>query len=145
MSTAWRTVRVFLSSTFRDMHAERDHLVKVVFPALRERLEPYRVHLIDIDLRWGVTRAQAENRQVISLCLRQARDCDVFVSILGQRYGWVPDSFPPELLRDHPWVDAYRGRSVTELEILHGVLDAGPAARPALFYFRDPRAGDPIP
>jgi hypothetical protein len=29
MSDAWRTVRVFLSSTFRDMHAERDHLVKV--------------------------------------------------------------------------------------------------------------------
>ena len=34
----WHTVRVFISSTFRDMHAERDHLVKVVFPELRERL-----------------------------------------------------------------------------------------------------------
>ncbi len=31
----WQSVRVFLSSTFRDMHAERDHLVKVTFPALR--------------------------------------------------------------------------------------------------------------
>lgn len=35
--SAWRTVRVFLSSTFRDMHAERDHLVKVAFPAQRLR------------------------------------------------------------------------------------------------------------
>jgi len=26
----WRTVRVFISSTFRDMHAERDYLVKFI-------------------------------------------------------------------------------------------------------------------
>ncbi|HAM34177.1 MAG TPA: hypothetical protein DCP41_12000 [Deltaproteobacteria bacterium] len=30
-----RLVRVFVSSTFRDMHAERDELVKFVFPELR--------------------------------------------------------------------------------------------------------------
>ncbi len=51
----WRTIRVFISSTFRDMHAERDHLVKIVFPALREWLEKYCVRLIGIELRWGVT------------------------------------------------------------------------------------------
>ena len=62
MPGSWKTVRVFISSPFRDMQAERDHLINVVFPALRERLEPYHVHLIDIDLRWGVTREQAENR-----------------------------------------------------------------------------------
>ena len=45
----WQTVRVFISSTFQDMHAERDHLVKVVFPRLRERLERHRLHLVDID------------------------------------------------------------------------------------------------
>jgi hypothetical protein len=33
-----RSVRVFTSSTFRDMHAERDHLVTVVFPELLERV-----------------------------------------------------------------------------------------------------------
>jgi len=53
MARIWQTVRVFISSTFRDMHAERDHLIKVVFPTLRERLEKYRVYLIDIDLRWA--------------------------------------------------------------------------------------------
>jgi len=50
MATTWQTAKVFISSTFRDMHAERDHLVKVVFPALREELEKHRVHLVDIDL-----------------------------------------------------------------------------------------------
>jgi len=39
MASADRKVRIFVSSTFRDMHAERDHLVTVVFPELRERLE----------------------------------------------------------------------------------------------------------
>ncbi len=88
MPVAWRTVRVFISSTFRDMHAERDHLVKVVFPALRERLEPHRVHLIDIELRWGVTKEQAENDRVLDLCLKQIRECrPFFVGILGARYG----------------------------------------------------------
>lgn len=33
-----KTVRVFISSTFRDMQAERDHLVRFVFPWLREEL-----------------------------------------------------------------------------------------------------------
>ena len=35
MPAKWQTVRVFISSTFSDMHAERGHLVKRVFPRLR--------------------------------------------------------------------------------------------------------------
>jgi len=34
MPGRWKTVRIFISSTFRDMHAERDHLVRMVFPEL---------------------------------------------------------------------------------------------------------------
>ena len=49
-----RVVRVFISSTFRDMHAERDHLVTVVFPELRERCERLGLEFFDVDLRWGV-------------------------------------------------------------------------------------------
>ena len=95
MPSAWKTVRVFISSTFRDMHAERDHLVKVVFPALRERLLPYRIDLVDIDLRWGVTADQADNDQALDLCLQQIDECQpLFVGILGERYGWVPERIP---------------------------------------------------
>ncbi len=46
MNSGWKTVRVFISSTFRDMQAERDWLVKRVFPELRQRLETYRIHLV---------------------------------------------------------------------------------------------------
>jgi len=56
MPSIWNTIRIFISSTFRNMHAERDHLVKVVFPELRERCAKRRLHLTDVDLRWGSFR-----------------------------------------------------------------------------------------
>ena len=42
----------------RPATAERDHLVRFVFPRLREQLLPRRIHLVDVDLRWGVTSEQ---------------------------------------------------------------------------------------
>lgn len=146
MPAAWRTVRVFISSTFRDMHAERDHLVKVVFPALRERLDPHRVHLIDIDLRWGVTKEQAENDRVLDLCLKQIRECrPFFVGILGERYGWVPTRYPADALKAFSWIQHHTGKSVTELEILHGVLNNPAMCGHAFFYLRDPNSLQAVP
>jgi len=119
----WQTVRVFISSTFRDMHAERDHLVKVVFPALRERLEKYRIHLVDIDLRWGITEEESRHDRVLDLCLQQIDECrPLFVGILGERYGWVPATFHEAAASKYGWVQHHTGKSVTELEILYGVL-----------------------
>lgn len=53
--TSSRTIRLFLSSTFRDFGEERDLLVKRVFPALRAKLRDRFVELVDLDLRWGIT------------------------------------------------------------------------------------------
>jgi hypothetical protein len=53
-----RQIRVFISSTFRDMHAEREELVKQVFPQLRKLCEQRGVVWSDVDLRWGVTDEQ---------------------------------------------------------------------------------------
>ncbi|REK32855.1 MAG: DUF4062 domain-containing protein [Planctomycetota bacterium] len=137
MPADWRTVRVFISSTFRDMHAERDWLVKRVFPALRERLEKHRVHLIDIDLRWGITEQQASNDQVLDLCLDQIDECrPFFLGLLGERYGWVPEELPGEASR-HGWTQSHTGKSVTELEIRWGVLLRPEMRDHALFCFRD--------
>ena len=55
MSDAWRTVRVFISSTFRDMREEREELVKRVFPQLRKLCEERGVTWADVDMRWGIT------------------------------------------------------------------------------------------
>lgn len=71
MSLSWQTVSVFVSSTFNDMHAERDYLVKRVFPELREWCEQRELRLIDIDLRWGITEADATNKNVVKVCLNR--------------------------------------------------------------------------
>jgi len=51
MASVWKTVRVFISSTFRDMQAERDHLVKFIFPQLRKLWESRSVTWGEVDLR----------------------------------------------------------------------------------------------
>ena len=119
--------RIFLSSTFRDFGEERDLLVRRVFPALRARLKERFVELVDVDLRWGITAEQAERGEVLPICLAEIdRARPWFVCMLGDRYGWVPeaDAYDPDLLEQRPWLDEHRGgKSVTELEILHGVLN----------------------
>jgi hypothetical protein len=90
-----QTVRVFISSTFRDMHAERDHLVTVVFPELRERVERLGLEFFDVDLRWGVPAKDANGETANSweYCRQWIDRVEpFFVCILGQRYGWVPDN-----------------------------------------------------
>ena len=42
----WRVVRVFVSSTFADMFAEREVLVRQVFPKLRAWAEERRLRII---------------------------------------------------------------------------------------------------
>jgi tetratricopeptide (TPR) repeat protein len=148
-----RAVRIFLSSTFRDFGEERDLLVRRVFPALRARLKDRFVELIDVDLRWGITTEEAERGEVLPICLGEIdRARPYFVGMLGERYGWVPpaNAYAPNLLEHQPWLAQHQGgKSVTELEILHGVLNDPAMAGRAYFYFRSRRyarakAGDYI-
>ena len=66
----WKTVRIFISSTFNDMHAERDYLVKNVFPELSAWCEARKLRLVDIDLRWGVTAADSRANNAVLACLK---------------------------------------------------------------------------
>jgi hypothetical protein len=54
MPTATRTFRVFVSSTFEDLKAERDALQREVFPKLRTLCEENNARFQAIDLRWSV-------------------------------------------------------------------------------------------
>lgn len=147
MTHTWQTVRIFISSTFRDMHAERDWLVKRVFPALREKLEPHRVHLVDIDLRWGITEEQAHKDQVLDLCLNTIHECKpFFLGLVGERYGWVPSPDKlPDTSSELGWTQQHTGKSVTELEILHGVLNDPMMCDRSLFCFRSSRVLQELP
>ena len=136
-----REIRVFISSTFRDMMRERDLLVKEVFPALRRKCAQRFVTLTEVDLRWGITEEQANEGKVLPLCLAEIeRSRPYFIGLLGERYGWIPTTIDTEVIEGEPWLreHAGHGTSVTELEILHGVLSNPKMEKHAFFYFRDP-------
>lgn len=132
------TLRVFLSSTFRDMGEERRELVGRVFPELRRRWEKRGIHVVEVDLRWGVPDEMAS----LEVCLDEVHACrPLFVCFLGHMYGSV---VPPEVLNDEcvrrfPWLsrDEHAGKSYTELEIIHAALRADGPEMDCLFYLRD--------
>jgi len=141
-----RVIRVFISSTFRDMQEERDYLAKFIFPQLRKLCEERFVIWGEVDLRWGITDEQKSEGRVLPICLEEIRRCrPYFIGLLGERYGWIPDEIPQELIEREPWLKEHLSRSVTELEILHGVLNNPEMAEHAFFYFRDPGYIETIP
>ncbi|XP_076983448.1 telomerase protein component 1 isoform X2 [Tamandua tetradactyla] len=136
----WRTIRLFISSTFRDMHGERDLLMRSVLPALQARAAPHHISLHGIDLRWGVTEEETRRNRQLEVCLGEVENAQLFVGILGSRYGYIP---PKYTLPDHPhfrWAQQYPlGRSVTEMEVmqfLNGSLRLQSSV-PAFIYIRD--------
>ena len=147
MTTQSRLVRVFISSTFRDFIEERDELVKKVFPELRRRCKERFVEVLEVDLRWGITEEQSKSGETLRICLEEIDRCRpsapvFFVGLLGERYGWIPpqDYFKKDVLEDPNlgWVKEHLdGKSVTELEILHGVLRNEKMRDKAFFYFRN--------
>ncbi len=141
-NAASRVVRIFISSTFRDFAKERDLLVRKVFPELRNRCRKRQVEIVDVDLRWGITEEEAKQGRVLPICLAEIdRSRPFFMCFLGERYGWIPnqDQFDRSLLLEQPWLDEHTGgASVTELEILYGILNNPEMAGRAFFYFRDP-------
>src|SRR4030043_71543 len=142
-----RRIRVFVSSTFRDMMEERNVLMTHTWPELRIFCRDRKVELVEVDLRWGIAEEQSTRKETLKLCLDEIRACrPYFIGLLGERYGWVPgdDAFTADLKEEQSWLKDLNGKSVTELEILHGVLNNPEMAGRAFFYFRDPKYVDSI-
>ncbi|MBD3383717.1 DUF4062 domain-containing protein [candidate division KSB1 bacterium] len=70
-----REIRVFISSTFRDMQEEREELVKKVFPVLAKFCRQRGVELVAVDLRWGITKEQSEKGKALPVCLSEIEKC----------------------------------------------------------------------
>ncbi len=125
-----KEIRVFISSTFKDLDEERAYLSKHTFPLLRTYCNRKGVHFSEIDLRWGLTEEDSKNGRVLRLCLDQIRDCQpFFIGILGGRYGWIPTL--ADLQKDRQLKENYpevfesvsESRSVVEIEFEQGMLN----------------------
>ncbi|MEV4241273.1 DUF4062 domain-containing protein [Nocardia sp. NPDC049737] len=121
-------IPIFVSSTFRDFHTERDELMASVLPALNDQVAEYGCWVEIIDLRWGVSDADLDDEvrqaRVLAVCLSEIeRARPLFVGLLGERYGWVPDELRLALAMYEADISDYpSGISVTALEFEYGAL-----------------------
>lgn len=143
-----KDIYLFISSTFIDMESERDLLMLEVIPKVKKYCREKGLFLYPIDLRWGITEEQSkELNQTLRICLERVRDSKpLFLSFIGQRYGWVPTD---EYLKDSIFDgcrEKIKGLSATELEIseaLNGII-FNSEKKETLFYLRDPSYLDEI-
>ena len=120
------------------MVAERNELTLRIFPELRKECEQRGIAWGEVDLRWGIPPEKSEQGETLNICLAYIEKCrPYFIGMLGERYGWVDPGAPDKVKGDYPWVQEQADKSITELEILHGVLNDPEMATHAFFYFRD--------
>ncbi|KAK2154284.1 hypothetical protein LSH36_272g06050 [Paralvinella palmiformis] len=144
----WKTIRIFVSSTFTDFYSEREILVKKIFPELREWCECRKLHLVECDLRWGIPN-DLSSSAAIATCLSELDRCNeetdgepFFINMLSERYGWIPsaEDLTEDLQESYDWIP---GVSITHMEILHGAYRIKNPN--AIFLIRDPSFLDSVP
>ena len=116
-------IRVFISSTFADMNSERQYFNTIIVPQLLKLCAQRGVSFFSVDLRWGIIQEDQINGNVIPICLREIDNCrPFFIGILGNRYGSILNDITLDTRNSFPWLNEQAGKSVTELEMLYGVL-----------------------
>lgn len=131
-------IRLFLSSTFKDMNEVRSHLAINVFPYTRKKFFKKGINFSWIDLRWGITNEDAQAGLVIPQCLQAINESNIFIGIIGDYYGTTlcrTDIEALDLSEEIKYQlinyldlsnqnDRIDDRiSVTEIEIFYGILN----------------------
>lgn len=142
-----KTISVFVSSTFKDMQAERDYLNKYVLPRLQESLIAKGIIIKIIDLRWGISNDSVDEESFEAKVLHVCSDAiqtsrPYFIALLGGRYGWVPSMelmniAKESLCESEREVLANDDMSITEMEILLGALGNKDYLEHSFFCLRD--------
>ncbi len=142
---------IFVSSTFKDMHFERDAIQEVTLPRVKSEAIQYGESISFCDLRWGINTGDLDSeegsRKVLDVCLDEIDRCKPpMVVILGDRYGWIPAIELTQNAADRKEMTSEDVRkaleiddlniSVTALEIAYGALSNVERQNNTLFYFR---------
>lgn len=134
--------KFFISSTFKDMHYERDILHERVFPEINSYAMQYGEKVAICDLRWGVNTEDMDNdssaRKVLSVCMDAIDSSSYMIVLLGQRYGWIPSRDVVQMAAERGGLDLDSlEKSITALEIEYGALKCPENAEKVFFYFRE--------
>lgn len=88
-----RIIRLFISSTFKDMSEERDKIMHVVCPKLEKYCSAKGYILQIVDMRWGIFESASNEQLTTEICLdeiklaRELSNGPFFIAILSHRYG----------------------------------------------------------
>lgn len=134
---------IFVSSTFQDMHFERDMLHSVVVPELVSYFSKKRLSVDLIDLRWGIdtsgdTSEQENTVKILKVCFDEIeRSKPFFIGFIGERYGWIPNSNDIEsAILGYNFDNEGREMSITEMEMLYA-LQKFDTPENCLFFIRN--------
>lgn len=130
--------KFFISSTFYDMHAERDMIQNIVQPAVNQKLNEQGEYVSFSDLRWGIdTISDTTKHKILDACFDEIDSCKpYFIVFIGGRYGWIPNELAT------PYQDRFGNieilnKSITELEVLYALKLNTNNLNRCLFYFKD--------
>lgn len=137
---ALRNIKVFLSSTFKDMEEERTYLANYTFPRIVDYCMRRQIVFSPIDLRWGITNEE----NVLQVCFEEIeRSAPFFIGLVGARYGWIPskEEYQNTFNEDFtniPWLKEAiaEEKSITEVEFLFGALKREENSN-AVFYIKE--------
>lgn len=134
---------IFVSSTFKDMHLERDAIRDKITPMVNAAASAYGQQISFCDLRWGIdTETMSDEKAssaVLNVCLDEIDRCgSPMIVIIGERYGWIPPEISIKRLAERKRIvlDDLQ-TSVTALEIEYGALSGKEKLDKTFFYFRD--------
>lgn len=137
---------VFISSTFKDMQAERDMLMLDVLPEINARVRKYGESIGFVDLRWGIDTSDLETdesyKKILSVCFDEIDHARPYMIVLiGERYGYIPNNQSlisnTAIQKTNLSISEIYEKSITELEILYGALSGNMQLDHCLFYFRE--------
>jgi hypothetical protein len=154
ISVGLTPVFVYLATDHEDMKAERQAAHSITFPLLNIMLQKFRMCVIPVDLRSGITRPQTYKKDCLKMALDEIDRCrPFFLCFLGMRYGFVPfDMYETLNLPDnsqYAWIKQFPCTlSILHYEILHAIINTtkpradnaahGHYSSPGMYFHSDP-------
>jgi hypothetical protein len=140
----WRTIKVYVSSTFSDMHGERQCIHNHVIPQVNAVLAKHKIRAEAIDLRHGMMNELHSDTGLGQLenSLLEIESCPgFFVLLLGEQYGWRPNRhYRTSGKKEFQWANGYAPEhSLNAMEAYHAFLNKPYKPTHAICLERDPR------
>ena len=92
-----KALKMFISSTFTDTKAERNHLTADICPRMRLFCDARDIDFSVVDFRWGIRDSATNDHMTTEICMneidkcyRDSIDAPCFVFLSFNRYGWTP-------------------------------------------------------